>query len=37
MQGVILLAAVVSYEFVRRIREREEARMASMAVAEGQA
>lgn len=33
MQGVILLAAVVSYEFVRRIREREEVRLASLAIA----
>lgn len=32
MQGVILLAAVISYEFVRRIREREEVRLASIAV-----
>lgn len=37
MQGVILLASVIAYEFVRRIREREETRMASMAVAGGQA
>jgi ABC-type uncharacterized transport system permease subunit len=37
MQAVILLAAVVTYEFVRRIREREEVRMASLAVAEGAA
>jgi simple sugar transport system permease protein len=37
MQGVILLAAVVSYEFVRRIREREEVRMASLALAESNA
>jgi simple sugar transport system permease protein len=37
MQGVILLAAVISYEFVRRIREREEVRMASLALAEGAA
>jgi ABC-type uncharacterized transport system permease subunit len=33
MQGVILLAAVVSYEYVSRIREREEIRQASLAVA----
>ena len=33
MQGVILLAAVIAYEFVRRIREREEIRQASLAVA----
>jgi ABC-type uncharacterized transport system permease subunit len=32
MKGVILLAAVISYEFVRRYREREEVRMASIAV-----
>jgi ABC-type uncharacterized transport system permease subunit len=32
MQGVILLAAVVSYEYVNRIREREEIRQASIAV-----
>jgi ABC-type uncharacterized transport system permease subunit len=37
MQGVILLAAVISYEFVRRIREQEEVRMASAALAEGAA
>jgi ABC-type uncharacterized transport system permease subunit len=35
MQGVILLTAVVSYEFVRRIREREEIRLASLAIAGG--
>ena len=34
MQGVILLAAVISYEFVRRIKEREEVRLASLAVPE---
>ena len=33
MQGVILLAAVISYEFIRRIKEREEVRLASLAVA----
>jgi general nucleoside transport system permease protein len=33
MQGVILLAAVIAYEFVNRIREREEIRQASLAVA----
>jgi ABC-type uncharacterized transport system permease subunit len=32
MKGVILLAAVISYEFARRVREREEVRMASMAM-----
>jgi simple sugar transport system permease protein len=32
MQGVILLSAVISYEFVRRIREREEVRLASLAI-----
>jgi simple sugar transport system permease protein len=32
MQGVILLTSVIAYEFVRRIREREEVRMASMAM-----
>jgi ABC-type uncharacterized transport system permease subunit len=32
MQGIILLAAVIAYEFVRRMREREEIRMASAAV-----
>jgi ABC-type uncharacterized transport system permease subunit len=32
MQGVIMLAAVVAYEFVSRIREREEIRLASLAV-----
>ena len=35
MQGVILLVSVVSYEFVRRIREREEVRLASIALSEG--
>jgi ABC-type uncharacterized transport system permease subunit len=34
MQGVILLAAVISYEFVRRIKEREEVRQASLALPE---
>ena len=33
MQGVILLAAVVAYEFVRRVRERNEIRQASLAMA----
>jgi simple sugar transport system permease protein len=33
MQGVILLAAVIAYEFVNRIREREEIRQASLAIA----
>jgi simple sugar transport system permease protein len=37
MQGVILLAAVISYEFVRRIRQREETRLASLAIAGGEA
>ncbi|MDJ0767728.1 MAG: ABC transporter permease [Ilumatobacter sp.] len=37
MQGVILLAAVISYEFVRRIREREEVRLASLAIAGAEA
>ncbi len=32
MQGLILLSSVVAYEFVRRIKEREEVRMASMAM-----
>ncbi len=32
MQGVILLAAVVAYEYVNRIREREEIQQASIAV-----
>jgi len=32
MQGVIMLAAVIAYEFVNRIREREEIRQASLAV-----
>ena len=32
MQGVILLVSVIAYEFVRRIREREVVRMASMAM-----
>jgi ABC-type uncharacterized transport system permease subunit len=32
MKGVILLSAVISYEFVRRYREREEVRLASIAV-----
>lgn len=32
MQGVIMLAAVVSYEYVSRIREREEIRLATIAV-----
>lgn len=32
MQGVIMLAAVVSYEYVNRIREREEIRLATIAV-----
>jgi ABC-type uncharacterized transport system permease subunit len=32
MQGVIMLAAVIAYEFVSRIREREEIRLASLAV-----
>ena len=36
MQGVILLASVISYEFVNRIREREEVRMASLAMARGE-
>jgi len=35
MQGVILLAAVIAYEVVQRIRLREEARMASAAMAGG--
>jgi ABC-type uncharacterized transport system permease subunit len=32
MQGLILLSSVIAYEFVRRIKEREEVRMASMAM-----
>ncbi len=32
MQGVIILAAVIAYELVRRVREREEARFASAAL-----
>jgi simple sugar transport system permease protein len=32
MQGLILLSSVIAYEFVRRIKEREEVRMASMAL-----
>ena len=32
MQGLILLSSVIAYEFVRRIREREVVRMASLAV-----
>jgi simple sugar transport system permease protein len=32
MQGVILLSSVIAYEFVSRIREREEVRMASLAM-----
>jgi ABC-type uncharacterized transport system permease subunit len=32
MKGVILLAAVISYEFARRVREREEVRMASISM-----
>jgi len=32
MQGVILLAAVVAYEYVNRIRQREEIRLATLAV-----
>jgi len=36
MQGVILLASVISYEFVNRIREREEVRTASLAMAGGE-
>jgi simple sugar transport system permease protein len=32
MQGLILLSSVVAYEAVRRIKEREEVRMASMAM-----
>lgn len=32
MQGLILLSSVIAYEFVSRIREREEVRMASMAM-----
>jgi ABC-type uncharacterized transport system permease subunit len=32
MQGVIMLAAVIAYEFVSRIREREEIRLASLAI-----
>jgi simple sugar transport system permease protein len=37
MQGVILLASVISYEFIRRVKEREEVRMASAAVAVAEA
>jgi general nucleoside transport system permease protein len=37
MQGTILLAAVVSYESVRRFRERDEARRAAAALAQGDA
>jgi general nucleoside transport system permease protein len=36
MQGTILLAAVVSYESVRRLRERDEAKRAAVALAEGE-
>ena len=32
MQGLILLSSVIAYEFVRRIKEREEVRLASMAM-----
>ena len=35
MQGIVLLAAVVAYEVVRRVREREEARATAEALAEG--
>ncbi len=35
MQGIVLLAAVVAYEVVRRIREREEARSTAEALAQG--
>ena len=35
MQGIVLLAAVVAYEVVRRIREREEARATAEALAQG--
>ncbi|MDB2391596.1 ABC transporter permease [Acidimicrobiaceae bacterium] len=35
MQGIVLLAAVVAYEIVRRVREREEARATAEALAEG--
>ena len=34
MQGIVLLAAVVAYEVVRRVREREEARATAEALAE---
>jgi len=36
IQGIILLAAVVAYEVVRRYREREEARLAAEALAAGE-
>ena len=32
MQGLILLSSVIAYEFVRRIKEREEVRMASISM-----
>jgi len=32
MQGLILLSSVIAYEFVRRIKEREEVRLASIAM-----
>jgi len=35
MQGIVLLAAVVAYEIVRRVREREEARATAEALAQG--
>ena len=34
MQGIIILAAVISYELAHRVREREEARSAAAALGE---